>query len=202
MNKILLLTVALIYHSSFAQCFIKGNSTITVGVPETFTVEKSIENCKNCHVWTIDGGNVSIEGSDKESSVKLKGNFFGGTILSLVMTTEKETARCSKVIDVTDPILNEPQNNNANCDIDFSDYKEVKNDDGKVSFSPMKTENNFKFYWTVVFENGEQKTSEEKVPQFNYAKENGIVSVTGKIVSKKCIRNFTKKYDSNFWRFF
>ncbi|WP_304344173.1 hypothetical protein [Chryseobacterium koreense] len=208
MKKIILLLSLLIFGAGFSQCYIIGNPNIKVGETENYTVEKDIAQCKDCHLWTIYGDHATVDGDVKQNSIKLKGNTSGQTILSLAMIAPQGMVQCSKVVDVVEPVKNitinisSPEIAKPNCDIDFSEYREEKAAEGMVSFSPAKTENNYKYEWTVVYMDGAQKQSTEKSPQFPYTKENGIVTVSGKIISTRCMRSFTKTYDSNYWKNF
>ncbi len=195
----------LICTTAFSQCVIKGNASMKVNETQTYTVENDIAQCNDCHLWTNIGGNTSLEGDVKGKTIKLKANSGGRTVLSLAMLSPQGMVQCSKNIDVSDssPVPAETPKivSNPNCDIDFNDYKEVKYSDGVVSFL-SNIDNNFKYEWTAIYMNGEQKTSNEKVPQFNYTKENGIATLKVKIVSSKCMKNFSKAYEAAFWKVF
>ena len=206
MKKLILLMTLMIYSSSFSQCVIKGNPTMKVSDAETYTVENDIAQCKDCHLWVNIGGNTELQGDVKQNTVKLKGTSGGRTVLSLVMLSPQGVVQCSKNIDVLDGAMIDTNktavSTSSNCDIDFTDYKEAKTSDGIVAFLPDGKENNYKYDWTVTYENGDQKTSKEKTPQFSFAKDNGIKTATVKITSARCIRNFTKTYEANFWKFY
>lgn len=113
--------------------------------------------------------------------------------------------QCSKNIDIMDgnvaaPFTQEPTK--SKCDIEVSNYKEVKVSERIVSFFPNVTNDAYKYSWTATYSNGETMSSTEKVPQFPYSKENGLTRVNVKVTSSKCMRDFSKTYDANFWKFF
>lgn len=204
MKKSLLLISFLGFTTVFAQCIIKGNPAMKVNDTEIYTVESDNAQCTDCHLWTNIGGNASLEGNVKQKSVKLRANSGGRTILSLTVLSPQGMQQCSKNIDITDfsvsaaPKAPPKVISNPNCDIDFNDYKEVKFSDGIVSLM-SNTDNNFKYEWTAVYMSGEQKTSKDKTPQFNYSKENGIRTIKVQIISSKCMKNFSKAYETAFW---
>ncbi|MDO5616192.1 MAG: hypothetical protein Q4G16_08380 [Cruoricaptor ignavus] len=188
-----------------AQCNITGKSTIGINDVETYTLQNDNAQCTDCHLWVTIGGNSQLEGDFRKSSVKLKPTSAGRTVLSLSVLTGQGLAQCSKNIDIVDSnsaVGNVQQKTNDDCDINVNNFKEVKYSDGIVAFIPSSTNNNFRYTWTVTFANGEQKESEEKVPQFPYNQGNGIVSVKMKIVSGVCLKNFSKTYEASYWKFF
>lgn len=71
-----------------------------------------------------------------------------------------------------------------------------------MSYFPDTTNNEIKYIWTAIYENGDQKESKEKVPQFSYTKENGIQVLKLEAISNKCIKKYSKTYDTTFWKFF
>lgn len=202
MKKILFLLTLLSFTYGFSQCFIEGNPNLTVGESQTYTVKNNTAQCIDCHQWTSFGGNISLEGDIKQNSIKVKGNAAGKTILSLEMISEKGLLRCSKTIDV----LNKPSTDinllSSACDIGLDSFKEVKVSDGVVSFIPAKTEGNLKYEWNAEYENGDKKSSAESTAQFTYSKENGIKTLMLRVMTDRCMRNFTKTYDANYWRFY
>jgi hypothetical protein len=204
MKKLLLSFLLMSFTNLFSQCVITGSNIIKVLDVATYTVENDNAQCKDCHLWMNLGENTSLEGDVKQNTIKLKANSIGKTILSLSMLSPQGLVQCNKSIEVVEAISNKSETDQSlsNCDIDFTDFKELKYDVGIVAFLPAKLENNYKNLWTVTYENGEQKTSTEKVPQFNYSKENEIVTVVAKVSSSKCVKNFTKTYEKNFWKFF
>lgn len=208
MSKIVFLFGFLSFVNGISQCYILGKPSIKAGETETYTVEKDIAQCGDCHLWTTHGGNVTLQGNVKQNSIKLTGNTGGQTILSLAMLAPQGMVQCSKIVEVTEPVKNitiyktAPGSTNANCDIDFNEYQELKVADGMVLFSPTETERNYKYEWTVIYSDGEQKQSTEKKPQFPFSQDHGIISVAVKMISGNCMRTFTKTYDSNFWNNF
>lgn len=204
MKKIILAVLLMTSASAFSQCNILGKSSIGVSEPEIYAIENTPAQCKECHLWVNVGGNSTIESDNKLNSIKLKGKAGGREILSLTMLTPSGIIQCSKnieILDATKIAKSEPKAPN-DCDIDVNDFKEVKYSEGVVSFFPSKTANEYKYTWVATYFNGEKSESNEKVPQFPYTKANGIEKINLKIVSKKCIRNSSKTYDSNYWFFF
>lgn len=189
----------------FAQCNILGKSTINIADTETYTVENDNAQCPDCHLWVTIGGNTKIEGDFRKNKVTIQPIAGGRTVLSLSMLTSQGISQCSKNIDVIDRNITESRanvQNQTDCDITISGFKEVKYADGVVSFFPNEMQNNYKYTWTVVYGDGTQKTSNEKVPQFEYNREIGISTVRVKMMSSKCIKDLSKTYDVGFWKFF
>ena len=207
MKKIITIGCILVAFSVSAQCNITGKSSITVLSEETYSIGSEAAQCKECHLWVTVGGNTTILGDSRQNAVKIKANSWGREVISLSVLTSQGLMQCSKNIDVVDsngaiPVVAEAPKTTKNCDIDVDNYKEVKYADNIVSFFPNVTNDGFKYSWTVTYFNGETMSSTEKVPQFPFKKENGINKVTVKINSSKCLKEFSKTYDGNYWKFF
>lgn len=197
---------------AFSQCTINGKSSIKILDEETYDVAPEAAQCKECHLWTSIGNNTSIIGGNKLSSIKIKANSAGNQVISLSILTQQGLVQCSKNIN----ILNneemgtpknsysvQPSNTNVTpCDIDINNYKEVKYSENTVSLFPSNIDNNYKYQWTVTYENGEQMKSTEKVAQFPFTKERSITSIKLQIVSKKCIKGLSKTYGTDYWKLF
>ena len=203
MKKFIIAATVMLSSAAFAQCNINGKSTIKVNETETYVLENDDAQCTDCHLWVAIGGNSELEGDTKKGSVKLKSTSGGRTVISLSVLTPKGLSQCSKNIDIiTDntTILNTQKN--IDCDININGFKEVKYSEGIVTFFPSSTQNEYKYNWTAIYKNGEQKTSLEKIPQFNYSKQNGIITMKVRIVSSKCMKDMSKTYDDTYWKFF
>ncbi len=202
---ILLIASTAIY---FAQCNIAGKSSIQVLETETYTLMSGNGQCVDCHLWVNLGGNTSIVGDNKQNSVKLTSNSAGRAVLTLSVLTNQGLVQCSKNIDIFNTLSGENISNQTvpketvNCDIDISGFKEVKVTDGVVSFFPSSSDKEFKFEWIAIYGNGEEKQSKERVPQFSYSAENPISIVKLKVISPICIKNLSKSYEANYWKFF
>ena len=198
MKKNLFLFLLLSFSMVSAQCYINGNAIIKVSEEATYNVENNSAQCADCYLWENSGRSIEFAGNTKQSSVKAKAISVGRSILTLSMQTAKGLVQCNKIIDV----IADHSAKSPDCDIDFFSYADQKSSDGTVVFSHSNTENTYKFEWTAAYENGDLKTSVEKVPKFSYSKENGIQTATAKITSAKCTRVFTKNYDPYFWKYF
>ena len=201
MKKILLLLTFLSFTYGFAQCYIEGNSSITVGETETYTLKNNAGQCTDCHHWSTFARNVTLQGDVKQSIIKVNAQGAGQFILSMDMLSPRGKVQCSKVIDVV-PKPSAEIYNSPTCDIGTEGFKEVKVSDGVVSFVPAKTEGSLKYEWTAVYDNGDEIKSAEHTPKFSYSKENGIKTLMLRVTSSKCMRTFTKTYDANYWKFY
>lgn len=187
----------------FSQCNISGDASINVLDTATYTIENDNAQCLDCHLWATIGGNSKIEGEYRKNTVKIKPIYGGRTVLSLTMLTPQGVSQCSKNIDIIDGNgVAAPQQTSSNCDIVVNAFKEVKYSEGVISLFPNETQNEYKYSWTAVYMNGEQRMSNEKVPQFNYTKDNSISTIKVKITSNKCIKDLSKTYNPSFWKMF
>ena len=167
----------------------------------TYSVLNAKADCEDCHSWEIIGDAI-FEGDVKQNSVKITPKNGRSLILTATVNSVNGNKQCSKNILVTNNIKLPPNAISPDCDITWTDYKDVKKSDGMVAFeSSVKNDKN-KFEWTVTHVNGEQKTSTSETPQFNFSTENAIKTVVTKISTAKCTRTFTKNYEPNFWDYF
>ena len=209
MKKLTLFLSLMISLHAFSQCVINGKSSLKISESETYSVENDNAQCRDCHLWTSVGGNLELQGDPRKNSIKIKSISGGKSVLTLTMLSAQGAVQCSKNIDILDAAMVDTgkqelptTTTTSNCDIEFNDYKEAKTADGTVVFLPDSKNSNYKYDWSLTFENGEVKASTEKNPQFNFAKDNGIKTVVLKITSPSCIRNFTKTYEPFFWKFY
>ncbi|MEC5395587.1 hypothetical protein [Bergeyella sp. RCAD1439] len=204
MKKLLSLSAVLFAFWAFAQCNIVGRSNIGLGASETYQVENNNAQCPDCHQWTLIGGTAQIEGEFRKNNVKITPLSSGRSVLSLAMLTAQGVVQCSKSIDVGSSgfASSAPEPRKVDCDIDINGYKEVKYAQGIVSFFPSNTQNEYKYSWTAVYSDGTQKSSLEKVPQFEYSAERTITLVKVKITSTTCMKELSKTYETGFWKFF
>lgn len=198
-----------------AQCNIAGPSSINVSEETAYIIPNEIAQCKDCHLWVALGSDFLISGDNRQNSVKVKATNGGRKILSATVLTSKGILQCCKNIDVLIATSGTPssnssittsstasQNSQPACDVKVDNFKEVKYDEGIVTFFPNSNDASYIYNWTISYDNGETKTSNEKIPQFSYSAENGIKTVRVKIISAKCYKDYSKTYDSNFWKYF
>lgn len=201
-----------------AQCTITGNTAMNAGDESAYTVTGDAAQCADCHLWVTVGSNATISGDNRQQTVKLKAVAGGRQVLSAAVLTPHGLVQCSKNIDITErklqagvteavPEMTEhaapaAQTTKVDCDIEVNNYKEVKYAEGIVTFFPNVNQSSYAYEWTAVYANGETMKSTEKVPQFPYTKEKSITVVKLRVVSSACMREFTKTYDSSYWRWF
>lgn len=212
-NLVLLFIFCSIF--SFAQCSITGKTSLRVGEEDILGFTGQQAQCSECHLWIgLGNGNKALKSDKKLKTVKFLADSPGRYVVSLNVLTENGFMQCAKNIDVlmgetaantgsTINVSSAPEIQTATpCDIEIGNFKEVKYDAGIVSFFPESSTVEYKYNWTVTYLKGEQAKSFEKVPQFPYGAANPIKSVKLQIVSNRCLKEFTKTYDTNYWTFF
>ncbi len=215
--KNLFLALALFtFTGAFSQCTISGADQIKVGEIQSYSADNSVAQCEDCHLWAMERGAATLSGLVKKKTITVKGLAPGQANLGVTVVTADGEVKCSKTIDVTEnqlgetteevgnPLIGEvkPQGQSSGCDVDFSEFAEVKNSDEMVSFVPLNTDKQYKYEWTAVYVNGDQKIKTAKNPSFIYSKGNGIIHLTLVVTSASCTRTIQKRYQPNFWMFF
>ena len=193
---------------SYAQCTIEGKSFVQPDEEQTYTISGFTAQCTDCHLWTTIGGNANIISDTKKKSIEIKTTSAGRQILSATILTPEGMVQCSKNISIgaasnmDSSTAHSPASNRENCDIATENYTEVKTSETTVNFYPNELNTNFQYQWKTVYFDGEIKNSTMPTPQFPFSKKKAIKSVQIKIISPKCIKQFTKSYDAQYWEFF
>ncbi len=205
---------------AFAQCTIEGKSSAAVGEEITLTATGAEAQCAECHLWVAVGNAAAVKGDSRLKTVKVASAVPGRQVISLAVLTPQGLAQCSKNIDftaatsavpVTAPEVSTvpavagesvPPPASPVCDIPATNFKEVKYDAGTVSLFPDSDGGTFRYNWTATYNDGTTFSSQEKVPRIPFSKGKPITVVKLQMVSQKCMKEFTKRYDANFWYYF
>lgn len=107
---------------------------------------------------------TSFESDIKKNTIKVRAVAEGKTNLNLTKLTLEGAIQCNKEIEVVDNSVVVNSTEESNCDIEFNNFRELKDTEGSAFFSPMNTENDFKYEWTVNYNSGETKKHREKFP--------------------------------------
>lgn len=220
MKKFLTLLFLGVMLPFFGQCTIEGVASTSVGEEVTLTAAGTKAQCSECHLWVAVGNSATIKGDSRLKTVKMVANVPGRQVISLAMLTPQGLSQCSKNIDVaaakpaasgTVPVAVEnpvggvevaPPPATPVCDIPATNFNEIKYDANTVSLFPEVEGSAFKYNWTATYNDGTTFTSSEKVPRIPYSKGKPITIVRLQMISQKCMKEFTKRYDSNFWYYF
>ena len=185
-----------------AQCFINGKTTLFLNQEETYTVDE-VAQCKECYHWTVGNSeDVKLISEPKCNSIKLKGAKVGRVNLSISMLTNNGVIQCSKSIDViAQNTVTGTASTSAplNCDIDVTDFKELRYSENQVVLIPNETQKSFSYQWIVVYQSAGEKVIDEKVPTVLCSLDDPIKEVRLRNNSPVCTRKFSKTYPVSFW---
>lgn len=191
-----------------AQCTINGKNTLNIGETVNYSVDMELAQCTDCHLWTYAGNGINLEGDTRKNTVTVRGANGGRAVISVTYLSSMGISQCSKNIDVlasggyADNNAGNTNPSQVNCDVQVANFKEVKVDDGVVSFFPQGDNGNFNYEWTALYVDGSTKTSKDKVPQFTFTPNVGILKISAKITSNICYKTLSKTYDVNYWKSF
>lgn len=205
MRKLLITVLLGMATIVYAQCKIQGNEILEVGELATYAV--SVEQgaqCEECHQWNIIG-NAVMSGDSRKDYINIFADKAGTVQLNAIVLTSKGIEQCSKEINASSS--NKSGNENivkplVKCNISIDNFKEVKYDDKTVAIFPSSRMNNYKYLWEVYYSNGTKKMSEDKISTFEYTPKNYIQKIEVKIISDRCMKKLTKKYDRMYWKIF
>lgn len=213
MKKIIFLSSLLLSIFSYAQCHIVGQSTLGENQTASYTFENENAQCENCHLWAISNTNAKLVGDIRTNSINVNALAIGKSILSLSVLTSKGMSQCIKEIEIVKP--NTSSNNNffqqsptasqvakSDCNIDVNSFKEVKFTPNSVSIIPNIAGKEHDFLWTATYANGEKRTSNYTISQFEFTKDNKIRTISVEVKQGSCIRTISKNYEENFWKYF
>lgn len=204
MKKLYTLSCLLLATLFYAQCNISGKNTINIGEQATYQIGSEAAQCRDCHLWTYAGQSISFVGDTRQNILSVSGVQPGAAVLSLTYLSSKGISTCSKNIQVlpSGATPSQSPNTGIDCDININNFKEVKVDNGIVSFFPTGNDGGFGYEWVALYADGSTQSSRDKVPQFNYSKDNSIIRISVKISSKICYKNLSKNYENTFWKVF
>ncbi|WKS94906.1 hypothetical protein [Riemerella columbina] len=191
---------------AFAQCQIDGQSEIVLGSSASYSIEKEAAQCKECHLWKSGDANILKLGSEKRlNTIEVTAQQLGSTVLSISFLSPSGTKECQKEVKVIaqpqKEIVAAPKPTNDSCDIDISDFKEVKINDGHIMMLPLGQDSNtpYQYLWDITYFNNQAFKFKEKTPNVSYNINDGIKDIKLKITSKKCIKELSKAYQTTFW---
>ncbi|KQT16000.1 hypothetical protein ASG31_13560 [Chryseobacterium sp. Leaf404] len=179
-----------------AQCQITGASTVKVG-DSLQLMSNTAAKCIDCYRWNVSSDELLHIQSSAEGKIILKALKAGTINVNLTVETADGKFTCEKNVEIQNPSpVKEKQ-----CDIEISDFKDVKVDDSTMSFFPDKISQKYFYYWQATYSDGSIKESEEKIPQFPNSPSAIINTVLVKIINKSsnCFSVITRTYDEKFW---
>lgn len=199
MKKQAILFLGLMMNWAFAQCDIEGNSQISAHDTAVFGIGNELAQCKQCHQWSVEG-NATIVGDNRQNKVSVKAQSSGKATLHLQYFSPQGLVKCSKDVAIVggNAAPKTERKTDADCDIQFDNYKEVKMGANAILFYP-DTPQELTYTWEVDYKDGTKKTSSEKVPQFPLYENNPIEQVKVRVFSKSCYKKFAKTYNQSFW---
>lgn len=179
-----------------AQCQITGASTVKVG-DSIQLMSDTAAKCIDCYRWNVSSDEFLSIQSSGEGKITLKALKAGTAKINLTVETADGKLNCEKDLEIRNP----SQVKEKQCDIEISDFKDVKVDDNTMSFFPNKMSQKYSYYWQVTYADGSTKESEEKIPQFPNSPAAIINTVSVKITNKSlnCFSVITRTYGEKFW---
>lgn len=190
----LILTVTSIFLA--AQCNILGSESIKVGDSVKYS-SNIVAKCIDCYSWKIFSQNQLIITDNKEGQISLKALKEGKAKISLTVETVDRNLTCEKNIEIQNP----SQVKEKKCDVEITDFKDVKVDQNTMSFFPNVISQKYSYRWKAFYTDGSVKESEEKIPQFPNNPSWVINSVEVQIFNKisLCTSIITKTFGEKFW---
>lgn len=204
MKNLYTLPLLIISNLGFSQCEILGENTIDTGKTYEYSINNELAQCKQCHHWTTIG-NTSIISDNRLNSISVKALSPGKATIALQYLSNQGLVKCSKEVEIitfSSSTQNSSTDNrkNGDCDIQVSNFKEVKISAQKIAFL-TENQQDLVYTWEAHYKDNTKVSSNEKVPQFPFSEDNPITKVEVKIFSKTCYSKFSKNYDGNFWKY-
>lgn len=201
MKKLSTLLLGLSASLGMAQCEILGNSTLSAGETATYSISNEWAQCKQCHYWSAIG-NTEIVGDNRLNVVQVRARNAGNSTLSLQYFSTNGLVKCNKDIKVVGQNAQNQQvqrNTENECDILLTNFREVRTDDDTIAFFP-DTNQELHYNWKVVYNDGTEATSNEKVPEFEISAQRYIESVQVQAFSRSCYKKLGKTYNQANWK--
>lgn len=201
MKKLSTLLLGLSAALGFAQCEILGNSTLNAGETATYSISNELAQCKQCHYWNVEG-NTEIIGDNRLNLVQVRARNSGNSTISLQYFSPNGLVKCSKdvvIVKGTENAHRPLKNTDNECDIHLTNFREVRIDTNTIAFFP-DTSQELHYAWKVIYSDGSEATSNDKVPQFSNTVLKVIESIQVQAFSKSCYKKFSKTYNETFWK--
>lgn len=214
----------------YAQCKIFGKSEVKIGELENFSVDIASSPCSDCYVWMLSNyldlngaknqNTISIKANTVGKAVlsvlyKDSAGIEQTCFKELKIVENPTMIESSKEKEILAKDSQQPNtvSGSANqfkaspsdpfaveCDIEVTSLKEVKLDNGNISFFPQShTGKQYSYLWEITYSNNHKEYSDAKLPEFPLLKDNPITSVRVKINSAKCIKTYTQEFKKGYW---
>lgn len=189
-----ILTITSLFLS--AQCNILGSESIKVGDSVKYSSD-IVAKCLDCYLWKISSEDFLSVQSSAEGQISLKALKAGTAKISLTVETVDRNLTCEKNIEIQNP----SQVKEKKCDVEITDFKDVKVDQNTMSFFPNVISQKYSYRWKAFYADGSVKESEEKIPQFTNNPGSVINSVEVQIFNKLslCTSIITRTFGEKVW---
>ncbi|WP_312076677.1 hypothetical protein [Chryseobacterium sp.] len=196
MKTYLILIFALLSQIFTAQCNILGSESIKVGDSVQYSSD-IVAKCLDCYSWKISSDEQMTITDNKEGQISIKALKQGTAKINLSVETENGSLSCEKNIEIKS-IRNQPE---KQCNVEITDFKDVKVDDNTMSFFPNVNSSKYTYQWKVTYADGSTKESTEKIPQFSNNTKDFIENATVKIFNTEslCALIITRTFSYHYW---
>lgn len=185
-----------------AQC-IKGEQTIFLGEEATFTIDKDLAQCPDCHHWLIKKEQFKVNGEQKKNTIKLIPQQLGDFELSSAVLTSSGLKNCTLKVTVKEKSnLQVQDNTTTDCKVNVTDFKEIRVDPTNVLLYPNNRTMTYNYTWDITYKNGKTAQLSDIVPTVNRSVNNEIKTIVLRVLTTSCVRTFTKDYDDTFWKYY
>ncbi|MBD8084063.1 hypothetical protein [Chryseobacterium caseinilyticum] len=190
----LILTVASLLVS--AQCQILGLPTVKVG-DSLQLMSDTAAKCNDCYLWKISSEDFLSVQSSAEGKISLEALKAGTVKVSLTVETADGNLTCQRDVEIQNP----SQVKEKKCDVEITDFKDVKVDKNTMSFFPNVISQKYSYRWKAFYADGSTKESEEKIPQFTNNPNSVINAVEVQIINKMtlCTSIITRTFGEKVW---
>lgn len=184
-----------------AQC-IKGEQNLYIGEEYTFSIDKNLAQCPDCHHWLIKSDLFKINGEQKKNTIKIVPQKVGDYEISSAVLTPSGLKNCSLKVNVSERSTLKVENTTTDCSVNVSDFKEIKVDPTNVILYPNNRTMTYNYTWEITYKNGKTIQISDIVPTVSRSVNNEIKTIVMRVLTTHCVRTFTKNYDDTFWKYY
>jgi hypothetical protein len=204
MKKNLLFILSILSGSlCFAQCTILGNDMVRQGSRASFSVSATAQ-CDDCYTWKTTG--FQIMDNKMSNTLSVLATEAGSAKISVTILTATGTKECEKTVSVEsvkgDSVAIAKDSLSAiPCKIPIKDFLDVKVGTNMISFFPDVNSSDYDYKWTIVYNTGEIKVSDDKIPQFPFSEIMFPATVRLQSFSRYpiCSQILNKTYPQEYW---
>lgn len=133
-----------------AQCQINGEQNLAVGKEYTFSVDKKLAQCEDCHHWLVKKEDFKIISETKKNEIKIIPTKTGTYEISAAVIASNGLQNCQTTVNVHEYTEEKVQTKENDCKLTVTDFKEIRVDPTTVLLYPNNRNLAYNYTWEIT----------------------------------------------------